>query len=131
MLNFFEKILKVLFLILRKSVEMLTFGSWASGCVCASMTSVQVQWTGCLFHRIYTGRAAVPTAARRGSRTGWCWSGCCWRLLAGIRRWVTARASTCWRLWFWRSQRAARATLWRYEDAENPESDKLFDVFVV
>lgn len=79
-------------------------------------------------YRICTGPAAVPTAARRGSRTGWCWSEFCWRSPAGIKPWVTARASTCWPPWFWRWRRAARATPWRYEDAKSPEPNGVFDV---
>lgn len=68
-----------------------------------------------LLLRIYTGQAAAPTVATRGSRTGWCWRGCCSLTPAGIKLWATARASTCWLRSSWRLQREVRATRLRYE----------------
>lgn len=64
--------------------------------------------------RTCTGQAAVLTAARRGSMTGWCWRGCCSPMLAGIRQWATAKASMYWLHSYWRLLKAMRAMHSRY-----------------
>lgn len=67
-----------------------------------------------LMSRTCTGLAAVRTAARRGSRTGWCWRGCCWPTPAGTRPWATAKDSTSWPRSSWKLLKETRAMHWRY-----------------
>lgn len=81
-----------------------------------------------LVSRTCTGRAAVPTAARRGSRTGWCWRGCCSPTPAGTKLWATAKDSTSSPLSSWRLPRATRATHSRYTHPLISEDILLYDV---